>query len=44
MNLGGLVAQGKPTMRGFETRFQRLELKYVIDESTAAQIRRELEP
>jgi len=31
-------------MRGFETRFQRLELKYVIDDSTAAQIRRELEP
>ena len=43
MNLGDL-AQGKPTMRGFETRFQRLELKYVIDDSTAAQIRRELEP
>jgi hypothetical protein len=29
-------------MRRFETRFQRLELKYVIDEPTAARIRRDL--
>jgi hypothetical protein len=30
-------------MRRFETRFQRLELKYVIDEPTAVRIRRDLE-
>ena len=31
-------------MPGFETRFERLELKYLIDEGTAARVRRALEP
>jgi hypothetical protein len=31
-------------MQGFETRFERLELKFVIDETTAQRTRRDLEP
>jgi hypothetical protein len=31
-------------MQGFETRFERLELKFVIDESRALRVRQELEP
>jgi hypothetical protein len=34
--------QRDSTMRRFDTRFQRLELKYVIDEPTAVRIRRDL--
>lgn len=31
-------------MAGFEARFERLELKYLIDEFTADQVRRDIEP
>lgn len=31
-------------MQGFETRFERLELKFVIDETTAQRVRRDLDP
>lgn len=32
------------SMEAFETRFERLELKYVVDEPTAARIRRDIAP
>ena len=31
-------------MSSFESRFERLELKYLIDEATAQQVRRDIEP
>lgn len=35
---------GSCSMGGFETRFERLELKYLIDEVTADRVRRDIEP